>query len=151
MGSRTQARLRKRDCDPKKCPKLESVNAIKAAADFICGAHLFEPVVPLPKDQPAITTILARLKKGTRFPKMPNSHGTFENICFHSSFPPPHNRCVTTKCKNYYALPPTMRLHVDPSINPWKSSPEAFWQPVVESLNRMTLRLISSRHRRSSL
>jgi hypothetical protein len=85
---------RDRDRETNKRPRLASVQTIKAAADFTCGAHLFDPVVPLPKDQPAITTILARLKKGTRFPKMPDSHGTLENICFHSSFPAPHNRCI---------------------------------------------------------
>jgi hypothetical protein len=129
---RQQERLR----DPIKRPKLESVKAIQKAADFTSGAYLFEPVVPLPKDQPAITTILARLKKGARFPKVQNSHGTFEYICFHSAFPPPHNRCVTAKCKNYYASPPTSRIHIDPSLDPWKSHPESFWQPIVAFLQQ---------------
>ena len=119
-----------------KRPKLESVKDIQKAADFTSGAHLFEPVVPLPKDHPAITTILARLKRGTRFPKLPDSHGTFEYICFHSAFPAPHNRCVTAKCKNYYASPPTFRIHLDPSLEPWKSNPESFWQPIVAFLKQ---------------
>jgi hypothetical protein len=127
---------RDRDRETNKRPRLASVQTIKAAADFTCGAHLFDPVVPLPKDQPAITTILARLKKGTRFPKMPDSHGTLENICFHSSFPAPHNRCITAKCKNYNVVPPTTRLHVDPSIEPWKSHQESYWQPIVDFLKQ---------------
>jgi hypothetical protein len=120
---------KEREQESKKRPKLESVQAIKAAADFNCGAHLFMPIIPLPKDQPAITTILSCLTKGTCFLKMPDSHGTFENICFHSSFPPPHNCCITS-------MPPTTRLHINPSADPWKSQPKAFWQPVVEFLKQ---------------
>jgi hypothetical protein len=132
-GYRTQEGAGARN---KKRPKLDSVQAVKAAADFNCGAHLFQPIVPLPKDQSAITTILACLKKGTHFPKMPDSHGTFENICFHSSFPAPHNCCIMSICENYYASPPTMRLHINHSVDLLKSHHEAFWQPVVKFLKQ---------------
>jgi hypothetical protein len=125
-----------RSREPTRRPKLSSIRDIQRAADFTSSASLFEPVVPLPKDQPAITTILARLKKGARFPKLPDSNGTFEYICFHSAFPAPHNRCVTAKCKNYNAVPPTLRIHLDPTLEPWKSHPEAYWQPIVAFLQQ---------------
>jgi hypothetical protein len=113
--------------------RLKLSEACKApqAADFISGTHLVEPTVPLPKDKPAITTILARLPRGQRFPLVTDSNGTLQYICFHSAFPPPHNRCCTSKCKNLKVTPHAPRLHVDPSVEPWRSKPESFWNPVV--------------------
>jgi hypothetical protein len=102
-----------------------------ALADHIAGSHLFEAIVPLPPSKPAITTIMARLERGIRFPLIPDSTGTLDYICFHSAFPPPHNRCTTSKCKNHFVTPPKTRLHVDPSVEPFKSKPEAYWQPIV--------------------
>jgi hypothetical protein len=123
-----------RDSGTKRQKATLSTSASKAPVDFTCGAHLFEPIVPLPKDKPAITSILSRLQRSTRFPKMPDSHGTYDYICFHSAFPAPHNRCATSRCKNQYASPPTTRLHLDPSVEPCKSQPEAYWQPIVTFL-----------------
>jgi hypothetical protein len=102
--------------------------------DYVSGPHLFEAIVPLPHGKPAITTIMARLKRGIHFPLIPDSKGTLDYICFHSAFPPPHNCCTTAKCKNLFVSPPKTRLHVDPSIEPFKSKPEAYWQPVVTFL-----------------
>jgi hypothetical protein len=89
----------KRDHDAaNKRLKTGHIKSIKPPANFICGEHLFEPVVPLPQGKPAITTsIMARLKHGIRFPQIPDSTSTFKYICFHSAFPPPHNRCTTSK------------------------------------------------------
>jgi hypothetical protein len=118
----------------KKRLKTERQKAAKQAADFICGAPLFEPIVPLPSGKPAITTLMARFKRGVRFPLIPNSNGTSDYICFHSAFPSPHNRCNTSKCKNHFVSPPTTRLHVDPTIEPFKSRPETYWKPIVTFL-----------------
>jgi hypothetical protein len=131
--SRDSSSRRDRDTTTKRL-KTAHVRTTKPPADFVCGSHLFEPVVPLPNGKPAITTIMARLKKGCRFPQIPNANGTFDYVCFHSAFPPPHNRCTTSKCKNYYVTPPETRLHVDPSIEPFKSCTEEFWQPIVAFL-----------------
>jgi hypothetical protein len=105
---------RKRDAANKRL-KTAHVKTKKPPADFVCGAHLFEPVAPLPQGKPAIATIMARLKRGCQFPQIPDANGTFNYVCFHSAFPPPHNRCTTSKCKNYYASPPKTCLHVNPS------------------------------------
>jgi hypothetical protein len=114
--------------------KTDCAKAAKQAVNFICGAHLFEPIIPLPQGKPAITTIMARFKRGVRFPLIPNANGTSDYMCFHSAFPPPHNRCNTAKCKNMFVSPPTTRLHVDPTIEPFKSRPETYWQPIVNFL-----------------
>jgi hypothetical protein len=114
--------------------KTGETSSNKVPADYVAGSHLFEAIVPLPQGKPAITTIMARLKRGTRFPLIPDSNGTFDYICFHSAFPPPHNCCTTAKCKNLFVSPPKTRLHVDPSIEPFKSKPEAYWQPIVTFL-----------------
>jgi hypothetical protein len=103
-------------------------------ADYISNAPLFDPVVPLPRDKPAITTLIARLPQGTRFPQIIDSDGKSIYICFHSCFPAPHNRCSTSKCKNYKVKPPTSRLHIDPTLEPWKSKPEVFWRPIADFL-----------------
>jgi hypothetical protein len=113
---------------------MAHVKTTKPPADFVCRAHLFEPVVPLPNDKPAITTIMARLKRGCRFLQIPDANGTFDYVCFHSAFPPPHNRCTTSECKNYYVTPAKTRLHVDLSIEPFKLRAKDFWQPIVTLL-----------------
>lgn len=132
---RTDHQLTRRERDTA-AKRLKTANgrAARPPADFICGAHLFEPLVPLPQGKPAITTIMARLKRSVRFPQIPNANGTLDYMCFHSSFPAPHNRCTTAKCKNNFVSPPTIRLHVDPSVEPFKSKPESFWQPIVTFL-----------------
>jgi hypothetical protein len=89
----------------------------RAPADYIAGSHLFEAIVPLPQGKPAITTIMARLKRGICLPLVPDSTGKLDYICFHSAFPLPHNRCMTSKCKNHFVSPTKTRLHVDPFIN----------------------------------
>jgi hypothetical protein len=114
--------------------KTERAKAAEQAADFICGAHLFEPIIPLPQGKPAIRAIMARFKRGVRFPLIPNLNGMSDYMCFHSVFPPPHNRCNTAKCKNNFVSLPTTRLHVDPTIEPFKSHPETYWQPIVNFL-----------------
>jgi hypothetical protein len=108
-------------------------------ADFINPAHLFEAIVPLPRDKPAITTILARLPVGTRFPNMGEVDGKSPFMCFHSSFPAPHNRCITSKCKNWKTKHPLTRLHIDTSVEPWRSKPEAYWRPIVDFLQQTTV------------
>jgi hypothetical protein len=70
-----------------------------ATADFVSQAPLFEPIVPFPRDKPPITTLLARLPAGTRFPQMGETYGKSQYICFHSAFPSPHNKCTTSMCK----------------------------------------------------
>jgi hypothetical protein len=91
----------------------------------------------VPQGKPVITTIMARLKQGCRFPQIPDAHVTFNYVCFYSAFPPPHPHTIV-------ALPPSARittcphqklcLHVDPSIEPFKSCQEDFWQPIVTFL-----------------
>jgi hypothetical protein len=117
-----------------KCLKTGEVSSHKVPADYISGSHLFEAIVPLPHGKPAITTMMARLKRGICFPLIPDSTGTLDYICFHSAFPPPRNCCTTAKCKNLFVSPPKTRLHVDPSIEPFKLKPEAYWQPIVTFL-----------------
>jgi hypothetical protein len=56
--------------------KLSESRKAPQATDFISGSHLMEPVVPLPKDKLAITTILARLPQGQRLLLMMNTNGT---------------------------------------------------------------------------
>jgi hypothetical protein len=106
-----------------------------ATAGFASQAPLFEPIVPFLRDKPAIMTLLARLPVGTRFPQMGEIYGKSRYICFHGAFPPPHNKCTTSKCKNRkQSLSTATRLHVDPMTEPWKSKEEDFWKPIVEFL-----------------
>jgi hypothetical protein len=114
--------------------KLSDSRKAQQAANFVNSSTLIEAIVPLPKDKPAITSILARLPRGQRFPLVIDSNGTSQYICFHSAFPAPHNRCTTSKCKNMKVTPPEPRQHVDTSVEPWKSKPESYWDPVVAFL-----------------
>jgi hypothetical protein len=55
---------KERLCDAgTKCQKVGPGTSIPIApVNFTCGAHLFEPIILLPKDKRAISTILARLQ-----------------------------------------------------------------------------------------
>jgi hypothetical protein len=119
--------------------KLKDSRKAQQGADFISTSHLLEAVVPMAKEKAAITTIIARLPRGQRFPLVKDSTGTLQYICFHSAFPPPHNRCITGKCKNHKVSPPVSRVHVDLSIEPWQSKPESFWEPVVAFLKEASV------------
>jgi hypothetical protein len=140
-ASRKLGFKRERDGDKPltKRQKQALAKTAKGTADFVSGAPLFDPTIPLPKDKPAIATLLARVQKGTKFPKMMDSNGTSEYVCFHSAFSAHHNCCITTRCKNLYVQPPTTRLHIDPSIEPWKSKAESFWQPCVDFLRQLEI------------
>jgi hypothetical protein len=128
---KTEPRLgRDRELQANKRLKL----AANTTADFISQANLFEPIVPLPRDKPAITSLIARLPVGTRFPQLSEGDGKSYYMCFHSAFPAPHNRCYTAKCKNFKARPAQSRTHIDLSLDQWKSKPEAYWLPIVEFL-----------------
>ncbi len=106
---------------------------LKLGKDFISNTALMVPVEPFPRMKPVITTMIQRLPPAGRFPKIPNENGTLSNICFKSSFAAPHNRCVAAKCVTKQT-PPISRLHIDISVEPWKSKPEHYWQPLVEWL-----------------
>jgi hypothetical protein len=103
-------------------------------ADFLCTGPLIIPVEPLPGGKAAITTILHRLPRQGRFPLLSDAHGTSSYICFKSCFPAPHDRCVTKTCIHQKTTPPVPRLHVDLSVDYWKSKPEIYWNPLVQWL-----------------
>jgi hypothetical protein len=127
--------LEKRTGREREQPSKRLKPTTAAAAGFVSQAPLFEPIVPFPQDKPAITTLLAPLPAGTRFPQMGETDGKSQYICFHSAFPSPHNKCTTSKCKNRkQSLSAATRLHVDPITDPWKSKEEDFWKPIVEFL-----------------
>jgi hypothetical protein len=103
-------------------------------ADFICAAPLILPVKPLPGGMAAITTILHRLPRQGCFPLLPDANGTLSYICFKSCFPAPHDRCVTKTCIHQKTTPPAPHLHINLSVNYWKTKPELYWHPLVEWL-----------------
>jgi hypothetical protein len=56
-------------------------------------------------------------------------------ICFRSSFLPPYNICQFSSCiGKQRRRREAKRLHIDIAAEPWRSKPEAFWQPIVEWL-----------------
>ena len=103
-------------------------------ADFICKTALIVPVQPLPSQKAAITSVLHRLPRPGRFPTLTDDHGTLSYICFKSCFAAPHDRCVTKKCLHNKMTPLTPRLHIDLSVEPWKTKPELYWKSLVEWL-----------------
>jgi hypothetical protein len=103
-------------------------------ADFFCAGPLILPVEPLPGSKAAITTILHRLPRQGRFPLLPDANGTLSYICFKSCFLAPHDRCITKTCIHQKSNPPASRLHIDLSLDYWKTKPEIYWHPMVEWL-----------------
>jgi hypothetical protein len=106
-------------------------------ADFVASQGIFDLAVPVPADQRLITYIFDALPEHTQFPKLTDSDGKVDClICFRSAFAPPHNQCHTPTCiaAKRKKQGDSRRIHIDLSIDPWRSKPEAYWQSVVDFL-----------------
>jgi hypothetical protein len=119
---------------PKPASKRIKLGKSGQTADFICTTALIVPVEPLPSQKAAITTILHRLPQPGRFLTLPDTNGTLSYICFQNYFAAPHDRCVTKKCVHQKATPPISRLHIDISVDFWKTKPETYWKLLVDWL-----------------
>jgi hypothetical protein len=53
-------------------------------------------------------------------------------ICFQSCFAAICDGCVTKKWLQQKATPPTLRPHINISIDFWKHKPELYWKLLVE-------------------
>jgi hypothetical protein len=72
-----------------------------------------------------------------QYPKMTDNDGKVDClICFCSAFPSPHNVYQLDTCIAH-TRQRHQRLHIDLSIEPWRSKPEAYWQPVVDWLVKL--------------
>jgi hypothetical protein len=64
-----------------------------------------------------------------------DKNNTLLYICFQSYFAAPHDCCVTKKCLHQKAITPTLRLHIDISVDFWKNKPDNYyWKSLVEWL-----------------
>jgi hypothetical protein len=105
------------------------------APDFISASPMMEAVLPVSASTKSITlTLVRRISAPITFPRLPNANGTFQTICLSSAFMQPHNCCVLQRCGDKKSNPPVPRLHIDLSIEPWRSKPESYWAPVVAFL-----------------
>jgi hypothetical protein len=118
------------DTDPlTKKQRLSLAGEKKEAPDFINNTPLVEAVVPFQVRKSLSHQILTRLARAP-FPKFTDSSGTL-TLCFLSAFAAPHNCCVLRKCVDRKRK---CRLHVDIGVEPWRSKPESFWEPLVQFL-----------------
>ena len=81
-----------------------------------------------------MTYLFKAMPDHTAYPKMTdNDSKTKCLICFRSAFLSPHNSCQLESClaKKRRNRGDNQRLHIDLSQEPWRSKPEAYWQPVV--------------------
>jgi hypothetical protein len=117
-----------------KPPRKRLAGNVDTRPDFINATPLLETTLPFNQHTPTSTQLFDRLPKGLVYPKFPSEDGTLmTTICFCAAFSSPHNCCKTRLCKE--RRPPRQtRLHVDLSIEPWKSKPESFWTPLVTFL-----------------
>jgi hypothetical protein len=119
------------DLDPvAKKQRLLLSGTQKEVPDFINKTPLVEAVVPFLLKKSLSHQILTRLSRAP-FPKFTDSSGTLLTVCFLSAFAAPHNCCVLRKCVDRKRK---CRLHIDISVEPWRSKPESFWAPLVQFL-----------------
>jgi hypothetical protein len=100
---------------------------------FVASKGLLKLAAPIPAGQRLMTYLFDAMPAHTQYPKMTNNDGKADClICFRSAFPSPHNSCQLESC---IALKrrqrDNQRLHIDLAVEPWRSKPEAYWQPVV--------------------
>jgi hypothetical protein len=110
--------------------------------DFTSSQALFEPVIAFQPGQRPMAYMIHNTDRATQYPRLADTPGKDPClICFRSSFPPPFNVCHTGSCiGNRSRRRETKRLHIDLAQEPWRTKPEAFWQPVVEWLQLPTIR-----------
>jgi hypothetical protein len=80
-----------------------------------------------------MTYIFKAMPDNTPYPKLTDTNGKPDCLlCFLSAFPAPHNSCQLDTCiAAKRRKRENQRLHIDLSQEPWRSKPEAYWQPVV--------------------
>ncbi len=110
--------------------------------DFTSRTALFEPVTPFQPGQRPMGYMVNNTDRTTQYPRLVATPGKEPClICFRSSFAPPFNVCQFSSCiGNRRRRRETQRLHINLAQEPWRSKPEAFWQPVVEWLQLPTIR-----------
>ena len=100
---------------------------------FVASQGMLELATPVPSGQRLMTYIFKAMPDNTPYPKLTDTDGKPDCLlCFCSAFPVPHNLCqldtciAAKRCKQE-----NQRLHIDLSQEPWRSKPEAYWQPAV--------------------
>ena len=116
--------------------KLKQESLVPSVPHFILSnAPLCQLAAALPTADNVIQLARRATPPGTRMSRLSGPSGE-SLICFRSLYSAPHNRCRVSSCgkrpkKRQSALPLLPVLHIDLSCGPWKSKPEAFWQPIV--------------------
>jgi hypothetical protein len=110
--------------------------------DFMARTALFEPCTPFQPGQGPMGYMVNNTDSTTQYPRLAATPGKEPClICFRSSFTQPFNVCQFSSCIGNRRKPrETQRLHIDLAQEPWRSKPEAFWQPIVEWLQLPTMR-----------
>jgi hypothetical protein len=91
---------------------------------------IFELAAPVPANQRLVTYIFDALLEHTHFPKLTGTDGKVDClICIHCVFPPPHKQCYMPTCiaAKRKKHGDSRRIHIDLSIDPWRSKPEVYW------------------------
>jgi hypothetical protein len=111
-----------------------------ANPDFINRRPPMEMVVPVPRNKTATATMINRFQSPIPFPRLPCPNGTSHTICLNSAFSGPSNCCVFRYCGDNKSVPRMDRLHIDLSMEPWRSKPESYWDPLISFLQHDIVR-----------
>jgi hypothetical protein len=101
---------------------------------FVASKSLLKLAAPIPEGQRFMTYLFKSLPMNTAYPKLAANDGKDCLICFRSAFQSPHNVCQLDTCialKRRQRGGENKRLHIDLTQEPWRSKPEAYWQPVI--------------------